>query len=58
MMYLLRYKDVVSSSQADNIYNMCHVAVLCVVYLSGTPLLVVVGGVIPTQNWETVCEIL
>ena len=57
-MYLLRYKDGVSSSQVDNICNMCHVAVLCAVYWSETPLLVEVGGVIPTQNWEIVCEIL
>ena len=29
MMYLVRYEDVVSFSQVDNIYNLHHVAVLC-----------------------------
>ena len=51
MMYLLlRYKDVVSSSQVGNIYNMCLVAVKYLVFN-----VCCVGGVTYIQNQESDC---
>ena len=50
MIYILRYKDVVSSSQADNIYIMHRVAVLCLDFK-----VCWVGGVTYIQNQESEC---
>ena len=50
MMYLLRYKDIISSSQVDDIYDMCLVAVKYLVFN-----ICWMGGVTYIQNQESEC---